>query len=36
MGQALAAMIKSLFGKLEARVLMVGLDGAGKTTILTS
>ena len=34
MGQALAAMIKSLFGKMEARVLMVGLDAAGKTTIL--
>ena len=34
MGQALSAMIKSLFGKMEARVLMVGLDAAGKTTIL--
>ena len=28
MGQALSAMIKSLFGKMEARVLMVGLDAA--------
>ena len=27
-------MIKSLFGEIEARVLMVGLDAAGKTTIL--
>ena len=34
MGAALSAMIKSLFGKMEARVLMVGLDAAGKTTIL--
>ena len=34
MGQALSAMLKSLFGKMEARVLMVGLDAAGKTTIL--
>jgi len=34
MGQAISAMIKSLFGKMEARILMVGLDAAGKTTIL--
>eukprot|EP00759_Apiculatamorpha_spiralis_P033935 PhF_6_TR35042/c0_g2_i1/m.51062/K07937/ARF1; ADP-ribosylation factor 1 len=34
MGQAIASMIKGLFGKLDARILMVGLDAAGKTTIL--
>ena len=34
MGPAISAMIKSLFGKMEARILMVGLDAAGKTTIL--
>jgi small GTP-binding protein len=34
MGQAIAAMIKGLFGKMDARILMVGLDAAGKTTIL--
>ena len=27
-------MLKNLFGKTEARILMVGLDAAGKTTIL--
>lgn len=30
----LASLFKSLFGKKEMRILMVGLDAAGKTTIL--
>lgn len=30
----LSSAIKNLFGKQEARILMVGLDAAGKTTIL--
>mmetsp|Transcript_19821 Transcript_19821/g.31047 ORF Transcript_19821/g.31047 Transcript_19821/m.31047 type:complete len:183 (-) Transcript_19821:40-588(-) len=34
MGQMLSSMLKNLFGKTEARILMVGLDAAGKTTIL--
>ncbi|KNH05164.1 ADP-ribosylation factor 1 [Perkinsela sp. CCAP 1560/4] len=34
MGQILSSMLKNLFGKTEARILMVGLDAAGKTTIL--
>eukprot|EP00008_Paramoeba_atlantica_P002902 CAMPEP_0201486518 /NCGR_PEP_ID=MMETSP0151_2-20130828/10585_1 /ASSEMBLY_ACC=CAM_ASM_000257 /TAXON_ID=200890 /ORGANISM="Paramoeba atlantica, Strain 621/1 / CCAP 1560/9" /LENGTH=182 /DNA_ID=CAMNT_0047871207 /DNA_START=63 /DNA_END=611 /DNA_ORIENTATION=- len=34
MGQALSTILKTLFGKTEARILMVGLDAAGKTTIL--
>ena len=29
-----ASLFKSLFGKKEMRILMVGLDAAGKTTIL--
>eukprot|EP00667_Euglena_gracilis_P019091 EG_transcript_20384 len=33
MGPALSAF-KSLFGKKDVRILMVGLDAAGKTTIL--
>ena len=28
------SIFKSLFGKKEMRILMVGLDAAGKTTIL--
>lgn len=28
------SMFKGLFGKKEMRILMVGLDAAGKTTIL--
>ncbi|XP_037648979.1 ADP-ribosylation factor 2a [Sebastes umbrosus] len=31
---AFASMFKDLFGKKEMRILMVGLDAAGKTTIL--
>ena len=31
---ALASVFKGLFGKKEMRILMVGLDAAGKTTIL--
>lgn len=34
MGQSLGSLFKSLFGKQEVRILMVGLDAAGKTTIL--
>ena len=29
-----ASLFKGLFGKKEMRILMVGLDAAGKTTIL--
>ena len=31
---SIASLFKSLFGKKEMRILMVGLDAAGKTTIL--
>ncbi|XP_077975460.1 ADP-ribosylation factor 1-like isoform X2 [Styela clava] len=31
---AIASALKGLFGKKEMRILMVGLDAAGKTTIL--
>jgi ADP-ribosylation factor protein 1 len=34
MGQTITKMWDNLFGKQEMRILMVGLDGAGKTTIL--
>ncbi|CAN6450998.1 unnamed protein product [Victoria cruziana] len=34
MGMALSRMIRMLFAKREMRILMVGLDAAGKTTIL--
>jgi len=34
MGNAFAKLFKSLFSKKEMRILMVGLDAAGKTTIL--
>ena len=34
MGSAFASLFKGLFGKKEMRILMVGLDAAGKTTIL--
>merc|ERR1719164_113324 len=34
MGNVFASVFKNLFGKKEMRILMVGLDAAGKTTIL--
>ncbi len=34
MGGAFAKLFSSLFSKKEMRILMVGLDAAGKTTIL--
>ena len=34
MGNVFASVFKRLFGKKEMRILMVGLDAAGKTTIL--
>ncbi|XP_021367861.1 ADP-ribosylation factor 1 isoform X1 [Mizuhopecten yessoensis] len=34
MGSAFAKLFQGLFGKKEMRILMVGLDAAGKTTIL--
>merc|ERR1712115_415703 len=34
MGGGYLSALKSLFGKKEMRILMVGLDAAGKTTIL--
>jgi GTPase SAR1 family protein len=34
MGNVFASLFNSLFGKKEMRILMVGLDAAGKTTIL--
>jgi len=34
MGNTISYYIKKLFHKQEARLLMIGLDGAGKTTIL--
>lgn len=34
MGNMFAGLFKGLFGKKEMRILMVGLDAAGKTTIL--
>ena len=34
MGNMFASLFKGLFGKKEMRILMVGLDAAGKTTIL--
>lgn len=34
MGNIFATLFKGLFGKKEMRILMVGLDAAGKTTIL--
>ena len=30
----IGSLFKGLFGKKEMRILMVGLDAAGKTTIL--
>lgn len=34
MGNIFGNLFKGLFGKKEMRILMVGLDAAGKTTIL--
>lgn len=34
MGSVFGKLFSSLFGKKEMRILMVGLDAAGKTTIL--
>ena len=34
MGGVFAKLFTGLFGKKEMRILMVGLDAAGKTTIL--
>jgi len=34
MGNVFANLFKGLFGRKEMRILMVGLDAAGKTTIL--
>nr|XP_012606521.1 ADP-ribosylation factor 2-like isoform X2 [Microcebus murinus]XP_012606522.1 ADP-ribosylation factor 2-like isoform X2 [Microcebus murinus] len=34
MGNVFEKLLKSLFGKKEMRILMLGLDGVGKTTIL--
>ncbi|XP_073101109.1 ADP-ribosylation factor 2-like [Elaeis guineensis] len=34
MGMAISRLVKMLFAKREMRILMVGLDAAGKTTIL--
>lgn len=34
MGNVFTSLFKGLFGKKEMRILMVGLDAAGKTTIL--
>jgi ADP-ribosylation factor protein 1 len=34
MGISFSSLFTELFGKKEMRILMVGLDAAGKTTIL--
>ena len=34
MGNFISGMFEKLFEKREARILMLGLDAAGKTTIL--
>jgi ADP-ribosylation factor protein 1 len=34
MGNVFTNLFRNLFGKKEMRILMVGLDAAGKTTIL--
>jgi GTPase SAR1 family protein len=34
MGLSVSRLLSGLFGKKEMRILMVGLDAAGKTTIL--
>ncbi len=34
MGLTISSLFTRLFGKTQCRILMVGLDAAGKTTIL--
>lgn len=34
MGMSISKMLERIWGKKEMRILMVGLDAAGKTTIL--
>ena len=34
MGLTISKLLDSIFGKKEMRILMLGLDAAGKTTIL--
>lgn len=34
MGNVFEKLFKSLFGRKEVRILMLGLDGVGKTTML--
>ena len=34
MGKAISKLFDKFFGKKEMRILMLGLDAAGKTTIL--
>ncbi len=34
MGQSISKLFDSIFGKKDARILMIGLDAAGKSTIL--
>ena len=36
MGSVFAKLFKGLIGKKEMRILMVGLDAAGKTTVRTA
>ncbi|KAI6228780.1 ADP-ribosylation factor-like protein [Aphelenchoides fujianensis] len=34
MGQTISSLLHRLFGQRHVRILMIGLDGAGKTAIL--
>ena len=34
MGSFITKMMEKLFGELDARIVMLGLDASGKTTIL--